>query len=326
MKYGFSLIELMLALFISSAMILSLYQMLTQTRRTVSRITQVIDVDTPLMALYSQLEKDVTGMFASHAAEKPYIDKELKKLQEKNNKKQAASQQTASAAQQQPNQKQNQQDPVVVIEQRDGALLWSFITTGALSTLDRDGKLSIAPYVRRVAYVIERDPMNSEVMRLMYRYSAENTSVKAIQDPKFNPSYELASAIKNVTVEFTVYEFVEEKAETPAPDTQTKKADDRKASTTLKEWKEQDIWDKYKSLIPAYVTIRGSQLDAASKREYPFTFTFKVLSYEQYKPKLPPPAAPEPSGDPLKKLQDWAKNKLPESLDKVKAANGGSAS
>ncbi len=312
MRSGFTLIELMLALLISSLMVISLYQMLSQTRRGVARITDIMDVDVPLMALYTQLEKDVTGMFAPQKALKPYVEKEMKKKQAQA-KQQAAQQATQqSPAQGAQQEKKAPEDSVLIIEQKGTDLFWTFITTGGLQTLDKDGKLVVVPYVRRVAYLLEKDPNNPAALRLMYRYEADRTDVKSLRAPQFSPSYEIASGIKNFSVELTVYEAPEEKKDTAQQE--QKPAESKTPPAALKEWKESEVWEKYKSLIPAYVTIRGSRVNPAGTVEYPFEFVFKVYAYDQYKPKPPAPQQTPASGGPIKDLEDWMKKRGAELL------------
>jgi hypothetical protein len=188
----------------------------------------------------------------------------------------------------------------------DLTVWWSFISTGALQTIDREGKLSIAPYVRRVAYILEKDPQNPDIMRLMYRYETEKTDLKTLQSATFMPSYELTGNIKSFSIEFIVFEVPPEKKpgkKGEAPPKEAPQPEVKKNSSTVKEWKEEDIWDKYKTLIPAYVHIRGSHVDQARRGEYPFEFIFKVIAYEQYKPKPKPEAE---SASPMDRLTKFA--------------------
>lgn len=308
MKSGFTLIELMLALLISSLMVISLYQMLSQTRRGVARITDIMDVDVPLIALYTQLEKDVTGMFAPQKALKPFIEKEMKKKQAQTKQEAQQRQQQTPSIPATAQEKKAPEDPVLVIEQKGTDLFWSFITTGTLQTVDREGKLVPTPYVRRVAYMLEKDPNNPAALRLMYRYETDRTDLKPLRAPQFSPSYEIASGIKNFSVELTVYEAVEEKK---ANAEQEQKGQEKKVppSAALKEWKESEVWDKYKSLIPAYVMIKGSRVDSAGKIEYPFEFMFKVYAYNQYRPKPPASQQMPSSGSPVQDLEKWMKER-----------------
>lgn len=76
MKKGFSLIELVLAILIASFVSISLFQLLSTTRKAVNRITNVIELDVPFIAFYSQLEKDMLGMFAPRSSIAHYAAQE----------------------------------------------------------------------------------------------------------------------------------------------------------------------------------------------------------------------------------------------------------
>ena len=56
-KCGFNIIELMIAIMISSMMALTLFQLISQTRKGVSRISSVVEVDQSFISFYNQVEK-----------------------------------------------------------------------------------------------------------------------------------------------------------------------------------------------------------------------------------------------------------------------------
>ena len=266
MKQGFSLIELVIALFMAALISLSLFQLLSTTRRSVRRITSVIEHDIPFIAFYNQLEKDVMSMFAPRSSVAAYAAQEKGKEQPKAEKN------------------------IFAIEGKADSFFWSFITTGAFKVLDKDGSIVAAPSVRRVAYMMEKDPNRPELKRLIYRLSDNDISLESIKSPKFSRSYELIAGIKSFEIECTLIEIVEQKGEPgKKPDaqaSQNKPGADKKAPSTtiIKEWNEDEIWKKYKSLIPAFVRIRGIVADITGI-EYPFEFFFKVLAYNPYKEK-----------------------------------------
>lgn len=249
---------------------LSLFQLLTTTRKSVRRITNVIDVDIPLMAFYNQIEKDVLGMFAPrssvHAMAAKYKETKEKKPDEKSPKEEKKEQKPVPA--------------VFVLDGKNDSLFLSFITTGALVLMDKDGALIPTPAMRRVAYLLERDPQRPGVMHLMYRFSDKELSAEALKNPAFSPSYELITGIKQLEIDSTLIEMVEKKEGSQAP--QAKEIGKKGSSTTIKEWNEQEVWQKYKSLIPAYVRLKGSVVDLAGI-EYPFDFLIKVVAYNPYK-------------------------------------------
>jgi hypothetical protein len=284
-KQGFSIIELVLAILMAAVISLSLFQLLTSTRKSVKRITDVIEVDLPFMAFYSQLERDILGMFAPRSsvalfAEK--LEKEAKEAKGGKGKKEEEGQEKKGKEEQKPRGGPKVISPVFSLGGKGDSFFLSFITTGAIVVLDKDGKLVPAPSTRRVAFVIEKDPQRQGVLRLMYRFSTTELSADALKKPNFSPSYELISGIKQLEIECTLIEFVgEEKEKKKAAPQEDKKGG---GMTVIKEWNESEIFQKYKSLIPAYVRLRGSLADL-SGREYPFDFLFKIPAYNPYKPK-----------------------------------------
>ncbi|MBA3752206.1 prepilin-type N-terminal cleavage/methylation domain-containing protein [Candidatus Dependentiae bacterium] len=286
MKKGFSLAELMVAILLASLISLSLFQLLNQTRKVVRRIVNVIEVDEPYVAFYTHIEKDVIGMFSPYSSIQAYAEKDKKEEQ----LKKAA---TGKTADQKPPENSPEKgsetiaiEPVMVFDAQKENVYWSFITTGGLHMLDAKGARVPSPFVRRVAYLLERDPQRPSLYRLMYRFSTEKLQGQELQGASFTPSYELLSGIKQVQYEFTLIEIVEKKAGPAGATQQALPVADKHPVTTavLKEWKESDIWKKYKALIPAYVKISGVVTDATGS-DHDFEFLIKVPAYAPYKPR-----------------------------------------
>lgn len=289
MKPGFTLIELVMALFMATVISLSLFQLLTSTRKAVKRITNVIEVDVPFMAFYNQVEKDMLGMFAPRSSIMQYVEKSKKA--EKEEKSKTKDKEDEKEKKEKKKQKEQEEKPagagkgivpVVSIAGKADSFFLSFITTGSIVLLDKDGKFIPTPSTRRVAYVLEKDPQRQGMFRLMYRFSSKELSAEALKKPNFSPSYELISGIRQLEIECTLIEFVEEKkGKKKEEEKEGKKAG---GTTVIKEWNEAEIWQKYKSLIPAYARLKGAVVDLAGA-EYPFDFLFKVPAYNPYKPK-----------------------------------------
>jgi prepilin-type N-terminal cleavage/methylation domain-containing protein len=285
MKRGFSLIELVVALLISSLLTLSLFQLLQQTRKAVRRITNVIAIDEPFIALYNQLEKDITGMFAPNSSVEAYREKDKKEKAEKDEKK-AEKKEEKSQEKPEPKKELKPIKDVFVLDAKKEQIFWSFITTGGLQVLDSEGTIVPQPALKRVVYMLEKDPQRPDVYRFMYRFSALNLDLNAFKGADFTPSYELISGIKRLEIELTLFE-IPEKTEAAPPGKKEQPAPEKKQPlkpATVKEWQEEEIWKKYKTLIPAYVKIKGDIADATGV-EYPFEFMFKVYAYRPYKQK-----------------------------------------
>ncbi len=258
MKSGFSLIELVVAVFMAAMVSLSLFQLLSQTRKTVSRINSVIDADLPFMAFCTQLEKDVTGMFAPQSSIRAFAAQEKKPEKEEGKEEKPP-------AKKEP-EKEKAVENVFYLDTQKDQFFWSFITTGALQVLEADGTVQLLPSMYRVAYLLEKDPQRPEVSRLMYRFSAQKLEVNDMKAQDFYPSYEILTGIKQFELELTLFESVPQSEE---------KEQRRPKPARIKEWNAQEIWQKYKSLIPAFVTCRGTIVDKGG-REYPFESMLKV--------------------------------------------------
>ena len=287
MKKGFTLIEFVLALFLASLLSLSLFQLLNQVRRAVRRINTVIEVDMPLTGFLQQVEKDVTGMFTPSSSLEEFIKQDKERVKERDPFSKLK-------------EKKDEVKPLVTkpiekvfyLEARKDQFFWSFITTGGIQTLDADGKVAPVPLIRRVAYVLQQDPQRPSTNRLLYRYSGKVLELEPFKASSFVPSIELLTGIKEFTLELMVLQL-EQKSDQAAkqpsskkdqPESQEPKKEMKEVASTvatLKEWQPQEVWDTYKTLIPAYVTLSGIRVDIHG-REYPFEVVQKVYAYSPY--------------------------------------------
>jgi len=292
MKHGFTIIELMIALLISSLVGMSLYKMFFQTSRAVKEMVQIIHADEPIYPIYSQLQNDITGMFAPRATVNFYLkslpDPDTKK---NNSEEKKEPPKPAEKSDQEKKKEENIIKNIFFIETKEtGYLFLSFITTGGISQLESNGSLSPSAFVRRVAYVIQADPARAGTMKLLYKYSNNDLAIDAIKKPGYYPSYTILDGIKDFAIEFTIFE---------PQSSENKDQAKGSAKVVLKEWKEDEIFKKYKALIPAYITIKGNYVDDAGKVLHPFEFDFRVYSYSNYElPPKPKGKAPAPVSPP----------------------------
>ncbi len=250
---GFSLIEIIVALLIGSMLIVSLYQVLMQTYKAVGIMNRVIDVDMPLVPMYNQLERDLLGMVVPPMAQESKNEKQTDKPEGKK---------TFSAFNS---------------SGRNKSLALSFITTGGFKSVDSTGSILPAPYVKRVFYSIEPDKDQPDLFVLWYGQS-ENLDIQA----KPSQKYELAWQIKELQVITRVYE-------PPAAD--EKQPSGPGKLITLDEFNAQEVLEKYKTSIPAFVEIKGILANAQGTHSQQFTALFALAQYPEYKlPAKPSPA------------------------------------
>ena len=266
----------------ASLISLSLFQLLKQVRRAVSRITHVIEVDGGLSGFYNQFEKDVTGMFTPQSTIE-FFAQDKKADQEKRVDQPAEKQPKKSLT-----ELSKPIEHVFIANVRQEEFFLSFITTGGIQVLDADGRIAPVPFVRRVASVLEKDPQRAGTYRLMYRFSGTRLELEPFRLNDFTPSYELLSSIKTLTLEMSVLALMDKETGPVSPDEPTTKdSGARKAAVVpsrtiaLKVWDTKSMWETYKTLIPAYVKVSGIRADAVGI-EYPFEIAAKVYAYSPY--------------------------------------------
>lgn len=266
MKHGFTLMEIIIGVLIATIITLSLYQLFIQIFRGTVIISKVIEVDSPIIPLYNQLSKDISGMFVPFNTLRQFEKKKEKGEIKKEEKKSKIDKQEVA----------NQEiklDSIFYLESKDAQnIILSFITTGGLQILESDGSLKPQPYVRRVAYILEKDPEYPETSRLIYRYQSSGLDLNKIKEQKFLPSYVLFQGIKNFKIELTFFELVKDKEKTKEQEPVSK-------TISISKWNENEMFEKYGILIPAFVAIKGTYIDPGNKTEYDFSFDFYVPSY-----------------------------------------------
>ncbi len=274
MNKGFTIMEVVMAIFLASLVSLSLFQLLRVASRGVKNIEKVVTIDAPLSGFYDQVEKDVTGMFAPYSSVQQYAQKDFEARKEKNfpfKRDDKKEQEPTVTLDMEPIEN------VFVLEASGDQFFLSFITTGGLQQLEANGTITPTPFVRRVAYVLEPDPQQSGVQRILYRFSGAKLDLGAMRSAGA-VSYELVSGITALSIELTLLEIENRQKE---GEEKEQKAVATTRAVTLKEWKVQEIWDTYKTLIPAYVKLSGIRVDIYGA-EYPFEIVCKVYAYGPY--------------------------------------------
>ncbi len=234
-------------------------------------LTRTIDTDIPLVALYNQLERDVTAAFVPKSTVQAYTTTQAQPTPEQ-----------AEPGQEKQEKKEKKVEQVFYAESQGEHFIWSFITTGGVQTIQVSSagaiELSPSPGICRVAYILQKDERDPNLKKLLYRYTTDNLDLAAIKGPDFKPTYELLSGIKTISLEFTVFKPVQ--APAAQANQQPKQPEQQKpVATKVTSWQEQEMFNEYKSLIPAYITLRGTYSEPGSQAEHSFEFSFKIMSY-----------------------------------------------
>ena len=317
MKQGFSLIELMVALTISSGVALMLFQVYNQSLRILGRVDGIVSTDIRVMTFYDRFEKDVTGAFipligdldlAKKMLEKHEGDVRTQQLKQQEQEGEGGESKEKSA------QKPQKVKPVTladiqvkrsfVCSQKDGKLAeLSFITNNPLEVYAESP--SVKPRIARVSYSIEQDKEKKGLFKLVRR---ESKKLKLAEIKKERP-YALLNNIKSLKVELLATEPVkepeeEEKTEKDKDPKDVKKEADKKEGDPKKEEKKEEEkpkplktyteWpasdekevqskdDKKKPSprdLPQFVKVFLTYEDPIEEREKAYEFMIPVFSF-----------------------------------------------
>lgn len=284
LKKGFTILEVVFGLLISSMIALILFQSLTQTNGILGRVTALTALERRVMLLQQQFETDFSGIFAPQLAERDEEDsqeggKEKLVKKEERNKRDGDLQEEQSTG---------FKTFTFESDERGFVKILSFVTTNPLSVYQQP-----SPRAVRVAYRVIPDSENEGKLLLIRQESADELSLKKFEDATKKVtiktgqvpirSYEIARNIENIKFEFYI-----EKLEKPEPEKKqtdseksspkkdTKKEEKPRAYFTLDEWKKLSADEKKKyenPEIPAYCTLRVF-LNDDRKKIHTFDFLF----------------------------------------------------
>lgn len=258
-KTGFTLIEITVALLIGSLLSVSLYQVFQNIQKSVMRMNSVIDLDSPVIAFYNQLEQDSLGIFTPR-------NKPEEKKQQALGAPGAPGVQGAQQAK--PEKQEKKIENIFVSNNKSGQVSFNFITTGGFKLIDSNGNYIPASYNKRVLYSLEPDKIRQNLFVLMYGQaeSLESGELKNIQ------KYELARNIKRFDIEYKVFEPKKDKKD-------SKEKAQKPKLVTVTQFEPKEIYEKYQTYIPAYIEIKGSFIDMRTNLEVPFKYIFQVPAY-----------------------------------------------
>lgn len=268
---GFTLIEIIIALLVSSMVAMIILRTFRQTTTTFQRVTTLIDDNAELLGVYAQLERDLSGAFV------PAVWKEaaVRDVKEEEEAAKVAAQQSKDikATKKELGEQAVQQAtkrPVFSTEVKEGNLTqFSFVTTNAFVIFDEPAARAV-----RVTYKLV-EQTQEEAREKRYRLMREETPYVAegavYGRKRQTRSYPLLINITSLTGLFSA---LEEKTSDK----------DKKASSefvSLSEWGTEAQKKKSKRLMPEWVKLTGTVISPVSKKSLPFTFQFHIPSLAQ---------------------------------------------
>lgn len=261
---GMSIIEISIALTISSFLMLALYQSFNTAEKNSQSISATMNAENAFAIAYNQLDKDFSALFIPER-----VFNELQKKEPKEEEK---------------NKKEPFKDIFTPILKEKDLESITFLSTHSLPLFN-----SKSPYAVRIAYkLIKQD--NNEWYALVRQESTKLDLLPEQFKEKNIPAYQLIQNIKSLSITFTVIE--KEKKESSSKDsdsTQTsmnKTAAEPKKYVVLTTWPQSKDVKKPDYLIPAFITLKGIFVDEITRHEYDFEWIFPVPVYDDVMQRL----------------------------------------
>ena len=248
---GFTLIELVIALFLSTLLAGVLYAALAATLRTVKRLEQRADEIAQTVPLYNQLEKDISAAFV------PFIQKE-------------ESSQLPTQSQNQPQQapqkievdQKKEEHPkkwFVATSGESGMQELTFITTTTLRGYDQ-----ITPHCVRVIYRVENRSAGLFALTRQEFVGAQLIETFEKNREKGSRVYDLIGSIMELKVTF----FAKK---------EEKNKEQKIEYETFATWNSDEREKSQKSLIPDFVEFEGKIKDQKQDSVRTFVYRFACI-------------------------------------------------
>lgn len=263
-KKAFTLIEVVIALFLSTIVAVSAYQLLNRTQKSVIKLTTAMENDFPVPIFYSQLERDLLGIVIpplvrikeeSTKTEVSNIIEGLEKALEKRTGKP-----TIETKAQIEEIKVND---LFVSQSGENKFFMSFITTGGIKLIPSEAKFKAKPIIKRVIYSLESDKNKSGELKVTFRQSENLDLEKAKSQSK---AYDIINRIKSIKTNYWVYEI--------------KDQDKSNAKLVkLESWDPEQV-KKYNTQVPAFIYLEIVFFNSTNpKLDYKLNFSYSIPVY-----------------------------------------------
>lgn len=299
MKSGFTLLELVIGLLLSSMIAIVLYTSFFSINRSVQSVENLIDQDLRITLMHNQLERDISGIFV------PFAGK-LSEQMQKTEKELKATDTTAIPIKPIDNvfMSQNQQQSLSLL---------TFITNNPMRIYEYAQNATVKPFVARVVYKLV--PERGTPSFTLIRQESNELDLVTFEKAGVIRSYELISHIKQIKTEFS-YSLVEKPKEQPKTPAKEKQKEEKPKPEyiTVSEWVEKSKADKKRPLVPQFITFDIRFWNNDYSRETPLVLRYEIPTYQWILADVPQ------QQEPMKKEEE-AKKK--EEADKKKDENKG---
>jgi prepilin-type N-terminal cleavage/methylation domain-containing protein len=271
LRKGFALLEMLLAMAVSSILMVLWLQTTGQMSGMFQRVSAVSEIDRNLVTMIQQFERDFIGVFSPQITLKTEVKRS--EVEEKEEQKVK----TTTKKDTQKIKKETTTLPFAFFSKNDGkgnCIELTCITSNPLVSYQQT-----IPYLARIVYRLMPDPEQSEAF-LLARQQSEKLDYKFFSKESENPvrSYTVATGIKSLKIEFLIPK-VEKDEDKKEKDTKDSKEDKKREFITLQEWKELEEDEEKKEkrpLIPSFIHITMTLIDL-QKRTTMFELWFAPL-------------------------------------------------
>jgi prepilin-type N-terminal cleavage/methylation domain-containing protein len=266
---GMTLIEMVVALAISSLLTLLLYQSLNQTQKTTSAVDAIFDYALSAPIAYNQLDKDISSIFVPEQVFRNLME-EQKKKEKKSADDKKQNQMQKENINEEPLTDGSKDKPTeklknIFVATKKGKELESisFLSTHSLSLFN-----AVVPRSVRVVYRLV--PAQNGLFVLIRQESTKlDLSLEKFKEIR---EYELMRGIREFSMQFLI----------PDPQKDAKKPEEKKYKA-VEAWLPEEVekeGKKSEALIPEFIIIKGVTVHESTQREYPFEWWFKVLAFD----------------------------------------------
>lgn len=303
MKSGFTLIELSIGILLSGIIITVLYNSFFITHRIVDIADNFIQTDFRAAIISNQLEKDLDSVLIPLPPDVSKTGTQQKTANPTGKKEEVAP--------------EKQPKPIEHVfystnNPEGGLEILTFLTNNPVKVYEKAKNAKAKPRFVRVVYRLVAQQAKEHKSYTLLRQESNELELKAFDLLAAKPirAYELATNIKNVTIEY-MFPVQKKQAQQPAkatPTAATSKEKKTKSEKPKPEFKTVNVWDiesqktpQEQPKIPQFITVSLELWNNQHQQEYKFTFkyeipTFAALMQPPKQSKAPAPApAPTPA-------------------------------
>lgn len=289
MKSGFTLIEILIAIALSTMVSYMLFSVFFQANRGMRVVDSYVDVYTKAAIAARQLERDFSGVSIPWAQLLPDPTKQpAPKMPTLPGAKKEEASEKKDAKEPQEKESKNKKIKKLFYSSSDGANLKTvtFITNNPTAQYWSDQIGKPKPRLARVVYTVSKQPNTIKESYVLKRQEGPALEYGAYKgdDSKIR-TYDMIDNIKSISIDFSVH--VADKEDN------TKKTIKRMIAWDSDAQKEDKENEQSLPALPGLVTLKIQLWDQTMQRAIPFEFTTRILSDG-----LPPAESPVSQAQP----------------------------